>query len=245
MYFSKFPYIDYLFPDGQSRSYKNISIRPHIIEKVKEFETNLFPYTVKEGEMPDHIAYDQYGNSKYHWIVMLFNDTLNLHTDWPKSPGQFNSFLKEKYTPQETNLGTKINLTELELQRFVEFAGTPANNYESKILIDSDRNGFLIDSDGALGDSDEYITLRPKHIKWTPKDDAYPNLEFEDVFLAPEVYKEREDYWGTPQIYEGVLIPVSYYEYEFELNEVKRRIKLPRREVVNKLIDEFPELIKQ
>lgn len=245
MYFSKFPYLEYLFPDGQSRTYKNISIRPHVLEKVKEFETNLFPYTVKEGELPDHIAYDQYGDSKYHWIVMLFNDTLNLHTDWPKSPGQFNAYLKEKYTPQETNFGNRINLTALELQRFVEFVGTTTNDFESKILIDSDRNGFIIDSDGELTDSDEYITIRPKYIKWTPEDKLYPNIVFEDVYLNPTVYKEREDFWGTYQNYEGVLNPISYYTYEFELNEEKRRIKLPRREVVDKLLDEFPELVRQ
>ena len=245
MYFSKFPYIDYLFPDGQTRSYKNISIRPHVLNRVKEFETNLFPYYVKEGELPDHIAYDQYGDSKYHWIVMLFNDMLNLHTDWPKSPGQFNSYLKEKYTKQETNLGNVINLTELELQRFVEFVGSESNNFESKILIDSERNGILIDSDGELSDSDEYITIKPKYVKWTPKDSLYTDVKLNDVYLNPEVFKDREDFWGTFQNYEGILIPISYYVYEFERNEERRKINLPRRDVVNKLIDEFPELVKQ
>lgn len=245
MYFSRFPYIKYFFPDGEFRAYKNISIRPHIINRIKEYELNLIPYYVKEGELPDHIAYDAYNDSKLHWVIMLANDMLNLHTDWPKNPHQLKNFMDEKYRIQHTNNDSEIRLTDLELQRFLEFTGTTSNGFQSHIIIDSDRNGFVKDSEGELTDSDVYITINPAYLVWQREESLYPNLSFEDVRMSVEVYREKENAFGYNDVHEGTFTPVSYYEHEFELNQEKRKIKIPRREVLNKILDEFPELVKQ
>ena len=245
MYFDRFPYIKYQFPDNNVRFYKNLSIRPAIIERVKEYEQNLQPYYVKEGELPDHIAYDFYGRSNLHWIVMLANDVLNLHTDWPKTTQQFKAYLTEKYKDQVTNQDREIVLTELELQRFVEFEGTIHNKFTSYVIIDSERNGFVRDSEGALSDSDEYIVIQPWKLRWEPKDPIYPDVRFEDRYIKPNVWSSRENAFGYYNTFEGNLFPISFYEYEFEENEDKRKIRLPRNEVIEQILDEFPELVRQ
>lgn len=245
MYFSRFPYIKYYFPDGEFRTYKNLSIRPHIVERIKGYEYNLIPYYVKEGEMPDHIAYDKYGDSKLHWVIMLANDMLNLHTDWPKNPHQFKNYIDEKYRIQHTNNDSEIKLTDLELQRFLEFVGTPSNGYQSYIIIDSERNGFVKDSEGELTDSDVYVTLNPAYLEFNREESLYPDLSFEPVRMKVDVYREKENAFGYNDRHEGTFSAVSYYEHEFELNQERRKIRIPRREVLDKLLDEFPELVKQ
>ena len=245
MYFSKFPYIKYQFPDDVVRFYKNLSIRPQILIKVKEYSQNLKPYVVKEGEMPDHIAYDSYGDSKLHWVVMLANDILNLHTDWPKTPIQLRGFLREKYGTQVSNKGKEWVLTDLELQRYLEFEGTPQNSFQSFVILDSERNGFVKDSDGELTDSDEYLMIEPWKLKHEPVESAYPDVKFPPRYIKPNTWRSKENAFGRFNTHVGDITPVSYYEYEFELNEEKRNILLPRREVVDAIIDEFPELVRQ
>lgn len=244
MYFDRFPYIKYQFPDNNVRFYKNLSIRPHIIERVKEYEDNLRPYYIKEGELPDHISYDQYGRSEYHWIIMIANDMLNLHTDWPKTPIQFRHYLREKYQHQNTNKG-EIILTDLELQRFLEFNGSVYNKYTSYIIIDSERNGFVRDSEGELTDSDEYLKIQPWKLKYVKNDSLFPDHVFEDRYIQPEVWSNRENVFETFESLEGEFFPISYYEKEFEENEEKRKIRIPRREVLEQILDEFPELVRQ
>ena len=245
MYFSRFPYVKYYFPDGEFRTYKNLSIRPHIVERVKEYEYNLIPYYVEEGEMPDHIAYDKYGDPKLHWVIMMSNDMLNLHTDWPKDTQQFGNYLSAKYRKQVTNQDREIDLTDLELQRYVEFVGTTTNKYKSFIIIDSERNGFVKDSELELNDSDEYIMIEPAYLEWTPKDSLNPDIKFETVRIRRDVLFETENAFGYNESREGDFYSVSYYEHEFELNQARRKIKLPRREVLDKILDEFPELVRQ
>lgn len=245
MYFSKFPYIKYSFPDGKDRNIKNLSIRPAIIDRVKEYEHNLIPYYVKEGEMPDHIAYDKYNNSKYHWVIMMANDMLNLYTDWPKDTQQFSDYLSEKYRTQYTNNDSEITLTDLELQRFIEFTGTPKNNFQSFIIIDEKRDGITVDSEGALSESDTYVTIHPSYIELDPKSVEYPDLKFDKRKIKWNVFKERRNAFGHTDELVGDMKPISIYEEEFEINQEKRKIKVPRREVLNKIISEFPALMKQ
>ena len=57
----------------------------------------LDKYSVKDGETPEGLAYKVYGNSNYHWIILLLNDIQNIYYDWPLSSVAFNEFVNDKY----------------------------------------------------------------------------------------------------------------------------------------------------
>lgn len=243
-YFGKFPSINYDFPDGVTRQIKNLSIRPGVVKEVLANHFNLQPYYVKEGETPDTIAYDHYGKPELHWVVMLTNEIINLYTDWPKTPSQFDSYMREKYGKQKTSLGTVVDLTEIELQRFVEFAGAPANKFQSWIHIDSDRNNNAVDSEGMLDDSEAYIKLIPHSLEWTPIDEINQE-ELQPVLINQETYANPITAFGNTYTFNGTVVPISIYQYEFELNESKRAINILRPSILNQLLSEFPGLVKQ
>jgi len=55
-YFEQFPYINYQFPDNVYRQLKNISIKPAIIESVKNERANFIPHTIRDGDTVELIA---------------------------------------------------------------------------------------------------------------------------------------------------------------------------------------------
>lgn len=91
-YFKNFPVIDY---DGAFL--RNILHRVKFNEKVKNFYTAFYPYTIKDGERLDMISEEYYGQSSSMWMIQLINDVVDPYYDVPLSEANFKSFLIKKY----------------------------------------------------------------------------------------------------------------------------------------------------
>ena len=99
MYFSNIPKI--LYQDRNTDTYKlvtNLLRRVKIRAKVKENAVLLDTYDVKDGETPEIIAHKYYGDSEYHWIVLLVNDITDVYHQWPMRYSQFLQFVNDKYS---------------------------------------------------------------------------------------------------------------------------------------------------
>lgn len=94
-YFSNFPKIKY---DGHV--VRNIMLRVKILDKVKHDPYAYLPYTVKEGERAEDIAYYYYGSTEYVWLVWLSNKTIDPYFEWPLSEQEFFLSLAKKYRPR-------------------------------------------------------------------------------------------------------------------------------------------------
>ena len=134
MYFQKFPYTRYEFPDEVVRNFKNISLRPNIISEYITDGSNLEEYVVQDGETPETIAFDLYDDVNSHWILMMVNNIMSLYDDWPKSTSMLFDFLIEKYQTQTDSDGNTVVMSKTSTEEFLEFVGTPTNNYESRTV---------------------------------------------------------------------------------------------------------------
>lgn len=56
-----------------------------------------YPYTIQEGERPDVIAANYYGDERYSWLVYLSNNIVDPYYQWPLSVSEFNDFIVKKY----------------------------------------------------------------------------------------------------------------------------------------------------
>ena len=98
MYFSKFQKIWYDI-DGSKKytAVSNILQRVAFRKKLKS-EGDLFvKYPLKDTDRPDIIADKLYGSSKFHWIVLLFNEYLNPYHEWVKTTETLEKIIKMKY----------------------------------------------------------------------------------------------------------------------------------------------------
>ena len=98
MYFSNFPLMAYDI-EGD-KTYKLV---PDILRRVKlraNLKNGMFifdNYDVKEGETPETVAFKWFGDSEYHWVILMTNNITDRYYEWPLSQPQFHTHLEDKY----------------------------------------------------------------------------------------------------------------------------------------------------
>jgi len=100
MYFSQFPLMAY----DSTGTNKDITVCVNLLKRVAvrtQAKSNAYyfdKYDIREGETPESIAFDLYGDSELHWIILFINDITDRYYGWPMTLRQFESFLEDKYT---------------------------------------------------------------------------------------------------------------------------------------------------
>ena len=99
MFFNSFPIIA-VDPKwtGETKIVTNLLRRVALRAKVKKNTALFYIYFLKEGDSPESIAFKMYGDTEYHWIIMLMNNITDRYHQWPLTTPQFLSFLKDKYS---------------------------------------------------------------------------------------------------------------------------------------------------
>ena len=98
-FFKHFPTIDY-DPTGnkQTKSIKDILIRIKVKDKVRNQNVIFSKYDVKEGQRPEDVAFEQYGDAGLHWIVLMMNEIVDPYYEWPLGLRDLERFVASKYT---------------------------------------------------------------------------------------------------------------------------------------------------
>ena len=98
MYFGQFPKMVYdIKGDNNYKVVPNIFRRIKVKNRIKNNVPLLDKYSVKDGETPEKIAFDKYGNVQLHWIVLYFNDIVDPFYEWPLTVRDFDKWIIDKY----------------------------------------------------------------------------------------------------------------------------------------------------
>ena len=100
MYFENFPKFAYDFDINGQRKVMIISDITRNVRFRKEVLSNIAlydEYDIKEGETPEIIAEKIYGNSEYHWIIMLANEKYDNIGDFPLTQTALTKYITDKY----------------------------------------------------------------------------------------------------------------------------------------------------
>ena len=104
MYFSLVPNIEYdekpiSYPFSESDFVvaKNFFRRYKISEDVLSYAVYFKEYSIKDGERPDTIADQAYGNPFFDWVMLLTNNLVNSQYDWPLSNAELSKVLESEY----------------------------------------------------------------------------------------------------------------------------------------------------
>lgn len=100
MYFREFPAVPYPFYLGDDRHYavaRNIIRRVAFSERINNDVAFTF-YEIKDGERPEQIANRLYGNSNYHWLVLLANDITDPYYGWYMSQSTLEQYIQKRYS---------------------------------------------------------------------------------------------------------------------------------------------------
>ena len=98
-YFEAFPTINYDVVGLKNyKTIRDILTRVKVRDKLLGNHTAFEQYDIKDGETPEKIAFDKYGNVQLHWIVLYFNDIVDPFYEWPLTVRDFDKWIIDKYT---------------------------------------------------------------------------------------------------------------------------------------------------
>jgi hypothetical protein len=106
-YFRAFPTINYRVPGtNNSIPVLDISRRFTLTDILKNLRTAFDEYYVQDGERPDIIANEYYGDTTLDWLVLLTNEIHDPYFNWPLGYEQFNEYIRQKYGSVEYAMST-------------------------------------------------------------------------------------------------------------------------------------------
>jgi hypothetical protein len=97
-YFSNFPSLNYKLP-GMSNSIDVTDITKRFIIRdfYKRQILTFYTYSIRDGERPDNVAYNVYGDDSLDWLILLPNEILDPSYEWPMGQQTLNEYIRVKY----------------------------------------------------------------------------------------------------------------------------------------------------
>ena len=73
----------------------NLLVEAEVVKRYLEDYRLFYTYIIKNGERPDTLAYDAYGDSTLDWVIFLTNGIVDPYKDWILDEKQLISYLEE------------------------------------------------------------------------------------------------------------------------------------------------------
>lgn len=100
-FLDKFPLVTFTADRKISNEYDavtNILFRIGIIKDVMENNVNAYYYyIIKDGDRPEILAEQIYGDAQAHWIILYANNIYDPYYDWPMDDRTFEKYIIKKY----------------------------------------------------------------------------------------------------------------------------------------------------
>lgn len=195
----------------------NIISRFSFENTLKENTNVFYPYDIKDTDTPESIAYKLYGDSERHWIVLILNDIIDPQYDWPLKYSDFINHVNDKYAANGAANAT--------IQTGLEWSQSQ-NNIHSYYQVNT-RSFVSVTADSKTIKEKVQITAN-----------AYANLT---VSITPTQYTLADGKIVKETVTKEKL---TYYDYEMQENENKRKIRLLKPEFAFDVFEEFKQIIR-
>jgi Base plate wedge protein 53 len=91
-YFEHLPVISY-----NGTISRNLLAKASLTDAARKQQMVYHPYTMRDDDRPDILAYRYYDNAKYAWLVWFSNDTVDPYYDLGMSEDDFQNYIIKKY----------------------------------------------------------------------------------------------------------------------------------------------------
>lgn len=151
MYFAKFPQINYdATGDGITNTVTDILTRIAVKKSIRDNRALFSKYDVFDWQTPEMVAFEQYGEETYHWIVLMFNRYYDRYYEWPMSINNLQKYVLDKYTNPnavhhyETSQSSGNTTVKIKVELADVPTATPITNYEYEQNLNDARKQIKI-----------------------------------------------------------------------------------------------------
>ena len=180
-YFSNFPQIQYTLPSlNRVNTITDVTRRFVIRDFYKKNLFSFFKYDIIEGQRPDSVAYDLYGDTTLDWLILLPNEILDPYFQWPLSQNQLNDVIRKKYGSVSTAMA-QVHHYEQIIQPRTE-------------LVNSDGEKIVVSERTLQVDQTTYISLAANAKRQVTaydyelaKNEKYRTISIIDIAYVPSI----------------------------------------------------------
>ena len=224
MYFKQFPKIGYSFDlseRGKITAVTNIFTRFKIKETVLNNAYALYKYQYEDNDTPEIVSYKEYGDPQYHWVIAAVNQVLDPLFQFPLQ----RSALEKKIVKQYGY--TSINEA---------YAAIHHYEYEVKSTLSEVNGPTTVTTNTSIVTLNTYnYTSNTIQVKGLGSQNS-------EIIGPVNFYANNSD--NTSAVVATLTMtstykPVYVYDYENNLNEANRQIKLLKRDYIQPLLLEF------
>lgn len=238
-YFQNFPLVNYKFGnETYNTEFQDINAYVDIVDLVKDDIAFYQKYYIKDGDRPDNVSYELYGNVKYYWTFYLMNDNIRemgwpldrikldakLNSDFPNTVVTVREDLTGKFKKGTVVTGSSSNESGTILKRNLELG---------QIVIEGSKqftNGEILTAieDGELKSIQTQSSIAEKY-----SIHHYENADGEYVDIDPLV--------GPGNL----ITSKTYYDYYNNKNEQNRFIKVIKPTSIEQIFYEFQNTLRR
>lgn len=230
-YFNYFPTVEHdLTNVGQKVTLTNVLRRFIVRDDLQERSDIFYKYNVQVGDRPDIIAEKYYGDADLAWLVLHFNDIKDPIFDFPLFGRDFDNYIKGKYGSVPAARSEVHEYRRILQEKEVKFDGTIIP--ERYVVVD---DAFL------LYDNWNISTTYNKGdtVKYTD-----PETSVTRGYIALQNNMTGENPKSNSSKWQLAGDPVSKYDWEEEMNEKKREIKILDKRYLDKVRDEIETILR-
>jgi hypothetical protein len=148
-YFSNFPNLKYAVSVNKAGHTNDITIKDYFRlllprDDIYKEDTLYTSYRVIDGERPDQIAYKEFGDEQFYWVILQINGIVDYYNEWPLSSVELEKHILKKYESWE-------NANEIHHWETVETKNSDGNLVLPKgMYVDEDYIYYYADNDETI-----------------------------------------------------------------------------------------------
>lgn len=224
MYFKSFPKTLYAFdlqsasPEVVTNIFARFKLRSDVLTNAYAF----YKYQLIDGDTPEIVAYKQYGDATYHWIICLVNGLNDPQFDFPLPRDILERKIIKQYDLNAIeDAYSTIHHYELEVVNTLNVVNGATTTETKNYTITLDQYNY---STNALST----IVLNTPTTQVYPfkANNSDPNSANTSVLTVKQTYRS-----------------VDVYTHEDQLNEAKREIKLLKSQYIAPLLIELETVL--
>jgi hypothetical protein len=235
-FFDKFPTVRYSLSNKRYPDYQiitNLLFRTAFIRDTLVNSSSYTKYIIKDGDTPEILASKAYDDPEAHWIILYANQLLDPQYDWPMNTTVFYKHIVDKYRPMaEEDVGT--SLEDYQVYSWTKDLTNAASVHHYEKVIKRENS------------SAQATTITRFEINKEP----YSNIGDIDVpFSYYDGLADEQDVTPINLTVNGETIietiyrnSVTYFDYEEELNESRRNIRIVKKQYYSQIMKEFNAL---
>lgn len=243
-YFPRIPYDIYRTELSDFQIITDITYRVSILREVLNNVGSYYYYTIKDGETPEVLAEAVYKDPEAHWIILYANNIYDPQYDWPLIGRSFKKYMANKYRAQAASSLSisEDEITDIQVISWTQDTTNPdsVHHYEKQITRYNSSDDTTLQINLEINRTNltqilnQFISNIPYDF-YTGNPGDSRALEYHGSFETFSVNGKTVN-----QTIKGAAI--TYYDYENELNESKRLIKVIKSEYYTQIIKEFKAL---